>query len=329
MIHYADVSNHDRARRGSALDFRAAFSTGGLAPVVVAKLTESDNYIDPWGVETCKGARAAGAVVVGGYHVLARGGIHEQVAAFTQALHAAGANAAMVDVEPFGELVDAGRSPRWVDVLEFQSAWARLGAGKGWPPLCWYIPRWFWSGGLGAPSMRDLAGPLVSSNYISGGRTAVPATGGGWVPYGGKTPTIWQWTASANVAGLSADTDLNAFNGSAAELAALLTGGDDMLTDPEWEALQIGAYRTAALVRGAAQVTYGTNSRTGKPFRAPEPNVLAAEVEALKTVVGQLSLQLDAAVTVLHELAARPSVTGSVTLAASGEVTLTPTDGPG
>lgn len=82
-----------------------------------------------------------------------------------------------------------------------------------------YLPRWFWSG-HGSPDLRPLADAglsLISSNY-----TTYSDTGPGWSPYGGVTPSIWQYTSSQPFNGMN--VDFNAFKGTVEQLRTLFTG---------------------------------------------------------------------------------------------------------
>jgi hypothetical protein len=84
-----------------------------------------------------------------------------------------------------------------------------------------YIPRWYWEK-IGCPDLSSLAEnqiQLVSSNYPNVGSgyasdvyyNAGGEAGPGWTSYGGATPTCWQFTDQANVAGHV--VDCNAYNG--------------------------------------------------------------------------------------------------------------------
>ena len=92
-----------------------------------------------------------------------------------------------------------------------------------------YLPRWYWSQ-LGSPDLRPLADRglhLVSSAYPGGRGTAAQISPGdnaaGWSPYGGMTPTLYQFTDAASEAGQL--VDVNAFRGSLADLTAILQTG--------------------------------------------------------------------------------------------------------
>lgn len=105
-----------------------------------------------------------------------------------------------------------------------------------------YIPRWYWDGHLGRPSLAGLP-PLWSSRYVTGGGYAsqiyqrVPTHY--WDGYGDNSVAVLQYSSSATVAGRT-PIDVNAFRGTRDELAALFTGEDDMpsaeeITKAVWE----------------------------------------------------------------------------------------------
>ena len=85
-----------------------------------------------------------------------------------------------------------------------------------------YLPRWYWQERFGA-GLSKLP-PLINSNYGTeplGGPASVYETVGGdeaapWSPYGGQTPSIWQFSRKAMVAGQR--VDVNAYRGSLTDL---------------------------------------------------------------------------------------------------------------
>ena len=240
---YADLSHHDWDRVKGELSWpsiRAATS-----PIVCIRAT----YGDPagWNRPTyhfrdmASGARAAGFSTIGGYHNLITGDIasqRRQVDWLRRELDAVSAEWAMCDVERYPELMTSGKYPRWSDVLRFQDAWYAVEQRV----MAWYLPQWVWSrSDMGHPDLSRLRGPLVASRYpttVDGGpatvyRAAGGDSGPGWAAYGGKQPAIWQFSSTVNVAGASGNTDVNAYRGTAGQLAALLTGGDMATLDAE------------------------------------------------------------------------------------------------
>lgn len=169
----------------------------------VAKATEGDNFTDPEYAQI-KARSAAKGYVFGAYHFLAAGNIAAQAAhAFAVIGTSTGC---MVDVER-----GTGGSPTLADVLAFIDAYRRLG---GILEVA-YIPRWYWSGVWGSPSLLGIATrgvKVATSDY-----TTYSDTGPGWTPYGGlKASDIawWQYTDKP--------VDGDAFKGTAAALGELL-----------------------------------------------------------------------------------------------------------
>lgn len=246
-IFTTDVSHHDWDRRSANMDWPAVKASG--IDVMCAKLSEGGpgvgyQWADPRGAVMISSAKRAKLTLTGGYHCLAAGKIQAQVTWFEQLLASAGANWAMLDVEPFPELVQAGVKPRWSDVETFLDLW-------GQPGLAVYLPRWAWDQ-LGQPSLmplKDAGAVLVSSNY-GPNQALAPAPlytvrggdgGPGWQQYGGVAPAIWQYGSRAKVPGCSGSTDVNAYRGTVAQLAALLQGKeeDQMAADTAFQVEQI------------------------------------------------------------------------------------------
>jgi hypothetical protein len=95
-----------------------------------------------------------------------------------------------------------------------------------------YVPRWYWEQ-IGQPDLSYLTGnqiTLVSSNYPTAPfatagdiyNGAGGATGPGWLPYGGCTPGVWQFTDQATIGGIR--VDCNVYLGPGPNLNALFTG---------------------------------------------------------------------------------------------------------
>lgn len=186
-IHFNDVSHYQRnfVPRGPTI----AKATQGLAMVDPTYFRYRDQTV-------------IGGWPFAGYHYLTTddtGG---------QALHALNVvgrqTPLMVDVED--------GSGSLAHLLAFIAAYRKLG---GLLTLV-YVPRWYWAGTWGSPSLAPLAATgvkLISSAYP---RSGYADNGIGWQPYGGMHPAIWQYT--------STPIDTNAFRGTEAELRALFTG---------------------------------------------------------------------------------------------------------
>jgi hypothetical protein len=206
-IDFPDVSNNN-----GAIDISGA-------PALLAKATEGTGFVDAFYAGHRDQAHAMG-IPFAGYHYLHHGNIQAQ-AANAFAVVGAG-DPLMLDVE----VVQGDADPTFDDVTGMVAAYRGLG---GTVTLL-YLPQWFWSGHWGSPDLTPLAGlglALISSDY-----TTYSDTGPGWNPYGGVTPSIWQFTNTASFGGAS-NVDMNAYRGTIDELRALFGGrseGDRMFT---------------------------------------------------------------------------------------------------
>jgi hypothetical protein len=197
-IYFPDVSNNN-----GAIDVSAA-------PALFAKATEGTGFVDGYYAGHRDKAHAMG-IPFAGYHYLHHGDIQAQAA---NAFSVVGPGVPlMMDVEVVEGLPD----PQYDDLTAFVQAYRALG---GTVTLL-YLPEWFWSGHWGSPDLTPLAQgglALISSNY-----SGYSDTGAGWQPYGGVTPSIWQYTSTANFGG-DANVDMNAYRGTIDELRALIGG---------------------------------------------------------------------------------------------------------
>lgn len=187
-------------------------------PILIARATLSDRVADSTYTTFKAKAAAAGTLFVA-YHWLNHGNLAAQAQWAYQ--HVGPGVPLMIDAEDkAGNTGYAG--PLTVDdLIGFATAYRTLG---GTVSLA-YVPAWYWSGAMSAPSLRPLTAAglgLVSSNYPAAGYTE---TGPGWAPYGGVAPVQWQYT--------STPIDMNAYRGTVAEYAAMV-GGDmsDSWTEP-------------------------------------------------------------------------------------------------
>jgi hypothetical protein len=208
-IFFPDVSN-----------YQAGLTIQPATAALLAKSTEGQTFVDG----SYAGFKAqAGRVsaVFGAYHFLWGG-----TAAEAQHVHqVVGSTPLMLDVE------NTNVRLRLDDVAAFVRNYRLAG---GVVHLA-YLPRWYWAGTMGSPSLvplQQLGVSVVSSNY-----TSYSDAGAGWARYGGITPVQWQYTDALPYGGQA--VDFNAFKGSAAQYRALLTGStpapatvseDDMIT---------------------------------------------------------------------------------------------------
>lgn len=243
---YVDISMYDVDRLGHLPDW--AKVKAATSSVMCARAT----YGDPSGYHPATrhfaalqaDAKTAGFTARGGYHNLVHGdqaSINRQVDWLRSELDAAGCQWAMVDVEPYKALLDNGLWPRTDDAQRWCDRWHQVESRA----LLVYLPRWVWAGQLRSPDLRPLGFPLVASNYpktAAGGPARMYAavggdTGPGWGFYGGVTPSVWQFTSSCPVPGLSNLTDVNAIRDPA--LVVDLAGSAGTIAPPNL--LTVGA----------------------------------------------------------------------------------------
>src|SRR5262245_7882162 len=177
---------------------------------VFIKATEGSSFIDPDFGANLAEARAAGQLVAAYHYVRSNASAAAQVANVRRAVP--------LDVSVIPD-VEAGSG----DIALTRAVVDQLRAAGYEVPLL-YLPRWYWQQ-IGSPSLAGLP-PLWSSRYpdkvvgsIADEWADVPASY--WAGYGGLGVAVLQFTSSARIAGHQ-PLDANAFNGSRAELAALL-----------------------------------------------------------------------------------------------------------
>src|SRR5512138_1476918 len=169
-LHYPDVSH-----------YQAGLHLDG-APFVMIKATEGTSFVDAEYRAFVAQARSLG-IPYGAYHFLHQGRAGEQAA---HAYSVVGPGVPlMVDVE---RSITGHVRATVGDALAFVAAYRHRG---GIVHLV-YLPRWYWAQDLRTPDLRALSTQdlhLVASRY-----TSYADTGPGWEPYGGVTPTVWQYT---------------------------------------------------------------------------------------------------------------------------------------
>jgi len=122
--------------------------------------------------------------------------------------HGPGELPAVIDVESAdgqAPATVAANVRRWIDVVE---------AETGLAPII-YTGRYFWDGSVKSTDFSDY--PLWVAQWTSAACATLPA---GWDDW-----TFWQYSATGRVAGISGDVDLDRFDGTRAELAALGEAG--------------------------------------------------------------------------------------------------------
>lgn len=177
--------------------FQAGIDLSG-ALVTLAKATQGTGYTNPeYG--SFKAEAAQSHAYFAAYHFLEAGNPAGQAA---HAHAVAGSTPLMLDFEP------STTRPGIADAAGFIDAYRKAGG------VCWlvYLPRWYWQQ-LGSPSLAPLHNRgmlLVSSNYSAGYTNA--DSGAGWQPYGGMTPTVWQYSSTTPFDRMR--IDFNAYRGS-------------------------------------------------------------------------------------------------------------------
>lgn len=258
-IVYADLSQYSWDRHGGLPDFAALKAAG--TEVVVIRASYGDPKIYSPATrhfrEMATAAKAAG-LFVGGYHNLIHGdaaSIARQVDYFKAELDAVGADWAMLDIEPYEALVTNGLWPRLEDAVAFEQRWNAVEPVR---ELALYLARWFWARtadqhGLGSPDLTVLSGPLIAANYPGGNPAGSPAdlytlaggdTGPGWAGYGGKAPTVWQYSSKATWTGVSSTEDANAYQGTVADFKAGMRKGVPM-DKPDFKLTKPNPYSNA------------------------------------------------------------------------------------
>jgi GH25 family lysozyme M1 (1,4-beta-N-acetylmuramidase) len=222
MLRLVDVSHHN-----TMPDWRRAVAEAGVA-AIVHKATEGTGYDYADVFAARMPAIVASGAVPGGYHFLRSGDGAAQARYFYRLVSPFldSPNGFLAQLDHEGASYDP--KPSVGTARDFTAEWAQLTGGH---PLTAYFPRWFWQN-LGQPSGESAVGPLWASHYVTGTGTfdqlagKVPASW--WSGYAGwSAPTILQFTSSGVLPGGVGGFDLNLFNGTAADLAAL-TGGINM-----------------------------------------------------------------------------------------------------
>lgn len=195
-LHFPDLSH-----------YQAGISLTGV-PALIAKATQGSTFRDP-NFTSFRSTAAQMGIPFCGYHWPDTSSIASQA---RNAYAVAGHTPMMWDAEAEGVTV--------ARLQQLTTAYRDLG---GVVHLC-YLPRWWWER-LGRPDLRPLEAMnlvLVSSNYPAIGYTE---NGPGWTPYGGVTPTIWQYTATKPLNGMKVDS--NAYKGTAAQLDQVFKHGKE------------------------------------------------------------------------------------------------------
>lgn len=219
-LFYPDVSNvnwtntetlTDQGQQ-NLLSFLSKLASEGFAGCA-HKMSQGSGFIDPYGA-LAQTWCAQNSLPFIGYHYLST----DDPAAQAQNFHAAGGGVnAMFDMEAGG----GDLNNFWAVVNAFNTVGINVQLG--------YYPQWYWNGAGDLSALTSNGILLVASAYPDGAGAASTIyansggdTGEGFTPYGGATPSAWQFTDQATVAGFTVDvnaypgTDINVLFGTAA-----------------------------------------------------------------------------------------------------------------
>jgi len=260
--------------------YEAGVSLAGV-PALITKATQGRDYIDP----TYAGYKAAAnGLPFAGYHWVESGALSSIADQAAHALAVIGRSTPMMaDIEVLTSSTGHQSWPTFDEALD----WCRRVLAGGGQLTLAYIPKWFWSGHWGGTSLKpfaDLGLALISSQY-----TTYSDTGPGWAPYGGWTPTIWQYTNAGPLNGRT--VDMNAFKGTATELRRLFTldnnppdqGVDMALTDAD---AALVAAKVWGTVIGSAVVSPATDPTHATALQAARDNYIRLNTVANVQIPG-------------------------------------------
>lgn len=207
------ITGIDASRHQGTVDWPQVAAAGHTFAII--KATEGTSYAHTsWYQNNAPRVRAAG-LTLGAYHFLRTSDPAAQARYFAATVGSFDGVLAVVDVETAAN----DTKPQIEHVRGFAAEFRRLVPGR---PLIVYTGKWYWVGHMGGPGGADI-GPLWHSEYETS--QAEVDDGPEGLPYGGwDRATIWQWTSSGACPGVAGRCDLNMFNGTASELAALAGG---------------------------------------------------------------------------------------------------------
>ncbi|GAB5013870.1 hypothetical protein MAHJHV65_09730 [Mycobacterium avium subsp. hominissuis] len=301
-LFYPDCSNNNWNTEQDAIDFVNQLIPQGFSGMC-HKVSEGDYYEDPFWPVVLQACRDANLPVLG-YHYVTTNNLGAQAQTY---LAAGGLPNAMFDWEANG-----GDLANYYAVASaFNAAGVNVGVG--------YCPQWYWNE-VGGGDLTE-AGALVASAYPDGNgyasviyANAGGDNGPGWQPYGGVTPTCWQFTDRALIAGIT--VDCNAFKGSPDQLAQLFSGGtmplqptdnppdaapltNSQLQDLYNWAMWSYALQFGPLTTNPVPALPGSPTPTGGPWPLGndsngDPVSFAAALQSLQTAVANLTTAVQA-----------------------------------
>ena len=199
-LFYPDCSNNNWSSDQDAITFLEQLVPEGFSGMC-HKVSEGNYYEDPYWPTVKQWCQQNNLPLIG-YHFVTTDDPAQQAQTW---LGNDGGTQAMLDWEDNG-----GDRANLISVDDaFNDAGVNVQLG--------YYPQWYWNQ-QGGGSLSNLANGMVSSAYA--GSTGYASTlyaqsggssGDGWEPYGGVTPSAWQFTESANIDGYI--VDCNAYQG--------------------------------------------------------------------------------------------------------------------
>lgn len=215
-LYFPDLSNNNWSSNQDVTNFLSQLIPQGFSGAS-HKVSEGNYYTDPFWPTFSKYCQSNNIPYIG-YHCLTTDDPTSQVQNYQSN---GGTLNVMIDHEQFnGQNSDLDQF--WAIVSAFNAANINVQLE--------YLPQWFWED-IGSPDLSALTTNnilLVSSAYPggSGYASSIYAAGGGdtgegWSPYGGVTPSAWQFTDQASIAGINVDcnaylgTDINVLFGTA------------------------------------------------------------------------------------------------------------------
>lgn len=228
---------------GAAIDW--AKVAAACSSFAIIKATESDWYANPYFAKDWAAAPAAG-LYRGAYHY-ARPALPVSTAV-TQADHYAAVVGSVQhagDLPPILDLEeDGGLSPASL-ITWAQTFLAEAQRRTGRAPVI-YTYRYFWATAM--DNTHALARyPLWIADYGTGATQPHSPLVGSWSAW-----SLWQYTASARVAGISGPVDMSRFNGSFTDLASFASGAPRTLSvRAPYAPIHVGASSNGTSIRVA------------------------------------------------------------------------------
>lgn len=210
-LFYPDCSNNNWASTQEAIHFLQQLGPEGFSGIC-HKVSEGNYYEDPYWPAVQTWCQSNDFPLIG-YHYVSTDDPASQAQTWRGNN---GGSSAMLDWEDNGG--DLANLTAVVNAFSNAGVTVQLG----------YYPQWYWRQ-QGGGDLSGLANSVVSADYPNGSgyaSTIYADAGGnsgvGWSPYGGATPSAWQFTNRADIAGVTVDcnaylgTDLRVLFGAAA-----------------------------------------------------------------------------------------------------------------